>query len=354
LKKKHDLQEKPDFPLIKKHKSEIDSINKAKNFKLFENPTFLDNLNTVFTKAHEKSLEKSLNIQKSEKKPQKSEKKPQKSEKKPQKSEKKPQKSEKNDERPKSLKKIEKKPQEKGLIFSIESSQQVPMEKPENTNNFLENQEKKSVILIESSQNAINEKPGTHNKLLENLKTQKPYKNDLIPEENKTNSLENSKISPFRLQEINVKKTFEEITAKKAKNQAKNTPKTIENAKKVENMSKNGENKPKNPENKPKNDENQPKNDENNPKNNDFIDLVSDTSMNSKENKGKDKERVKLNRLLNKMQLHYDGKLSDISPEETSLDEETKGKNLIEEINGVMDGITRNQKKQKKKKNKKK
>ena len=91
MKKKHDLQEKPDFPLIKKHKSEIDSINKAKNFKLFENPTFLDNLNTVFTKAHEKSLEKSLNIQKSEKKPQKSE---------------------KNDEKPKSLKKIEKKHQE--------------------------------------------------------------------------------------------------------------------------------------------------------------------------------------------------------------------------------------------------
>jgi hypothetical protein len=28
------------------------------------------------------------------------------------------------------------------------------------------------------------------------------------------------------------------------------------------------------------------------------------------------------------------------------LDEETKGKNLNEEINGVMDGITRNQKKQ--------
>ena len=86
------------FPFVKKHKSEIDSINKAKNFKLFENPTFLDNLNTVFTKAHEKSLEKSLNIQKSEKKPQKSEKKPQKSE--------------KNDEKPKSLKKIEKKHQE--------------------------------------------------------------------------------------------------------------------------------------------------------------------------------------------------------------------------------------------------
>jgi len=55
---------------------------------------------------------------------------------------------------------------------------------------------------------------------------------------------------------------------------------------------------------------------------------------------------VKQHSLLNKMQLHYDGKLSDISPEETSLDEETKGKNLNEEINGVMDGITRNQKKQ--------
>jgi hypothetical protein len=43
------------FPFVKKHKSEIDSINKAKNFKLFENPTFLDNLNTVFTKRMKKT-----------------------------------------------------------------------------------------------------------------------------------------------------------------------------------------------------------------------------------------------------------------------------------------------------------
>jgi len=155
------------------------------------------------------------------------------------------------------------------------------MEKPENPNNSLENQEKKDVILIESSQNAINEKPEIHSTLLENLKTQKPYKNDLIREENKTNSLEVSKILPFRLQEINVRKTFEEITAKKVKNHAKNTPKTIENAKKVEKMYKNEENKPKNPENKPKNEENKTKNDDNKLKNNDFIDLLTDTSMNS-------------------------------------------------------------------------
>jgi hypothetical protein len=46
-------------------------------------------------------------------------------------------------------------------------------------------------------------------------------------------------------------------------------------------MSKNEENKPKNPENKPKNEENKTKNDDNKLKNNDFIDLLTDTSMNS-------------------------------------------------------------------------
>ena len=46
-------------------------------------------------------------------------------------------------------------------------------------------------------------------------------------------------------------------------------------------MYKNEENKPKNPENKPKNEENKTKNDDNKLKNNDFIDLLTDTSMNS-------------------------------------------------------------------------
>jgi len=98
------------------------------------------------------------------------------------------------------------------------------MEKPENPNNSLENQEKKDVILIESSQNAINEKPEIHSTLLENLKTQKPYKNDLIREENKTNSLEVSKILPFRLQEIG--RLLRKLQPKKSKTMRK-TPRKL-------------------------------------------------------------------------------------------------------------------------------
>ena len=175
----------------------------------------------------------------------------------------------------------------------------------------LKNLKKENFKKKNSDSNINKENPDfTPNKLLERLKAGKNYKNELILEENSKQQEESSKKQAeikkvdktpkktqiqdkkkqvenqdITIQELNIPGAFQEITAKKEKNPAKKTPK--------------------------------------NPIETIPVDSVKNLDIKEA------KQQRKLQRMMKKMERHFAGELSDVSPEKTSEDEKER-KNLSE------------------------
>lgn len=196
--------------------------------------------------------------------------------------------------------KPEKNKKSENLKISENSQKKTELKKPK----------KEEVHKKNSDSNITKENPDfTPNKLLERLKAGKNYKNELILEENSKKQEESSKKQEeikkvdktpqkpqfkdkkkqaaknpdITIQELNIPGAFQEITAKKEKNPAKKTPK--------------------------------------NPPETIPVDSVN--TLDIKEAK----QQRKIQRMMKKMERHFAGELSDVSPEKTSEDD-NEGRNL--------------------------